>query len=151
MGHVNLTSPAPRTSADFFTGVLGLRLSEFIGQDLFWMRTGTEHHNVALRPGGRRALHHVGMELPGWHAYQPVLDTLDSRGYKIEYGPGRHRPGRSLFTYLRDPASGLRVELYADMAHIVDPRTPAIGWEPSDRMTTTLNTWGPRPPPSFLE
>lgn len=150
MGHVNLTSPRPARTASFFTEVVGLRLSEYIGEALFWMRTDTEHHNVALRPGSQGGVHHIGMEVAGWHAYQPLLDHLDSRGYKIEYGPGRHRPGRSLFVYLRDPSSGMRIELFADMVHIPDPTQPAIGWEAGDRMTKTLNTWGPLPPESFL-
>ncbi|MFI6956557.1 VOC family protein [Nocardia sp. NPDC050408] len=150
MGHVNLKSPQPAETASFFQDVIGLRLSEYIGDALFWLRTDTEHHNVALRPGGPRAVHHLGFEVAGWHAYQPILDRLGTRGYKVEYGPGRHRPGRSLFTYVCDPASGLRVELFADMVHIPDGSTPPIAWEPGDRMTKTLNTWGPLPPESFL-
>jgi catechol 2,3-dioxygenase-like lactoylglutathione lyase family enzyme len=150
MGHVNLKSPRPVATAAFFTDVLGLRLSEYIGEALFWMRTHTEHHAVALRPGDHGTVHHLGFEIAGWHAYQPILDHLDGRGYKIEYGPGRHRPGNSLFVYLCDPSSGLRLELFADMAHIPDPATPPIAWEPGDRMTKTLNTWGPLPPDSFL-
>ena len=151
MGHVNLMSPKPSDTAAFFTERIGLRLSEYIGENLFWMRTDTEHHNVALRPGGPRSVHHLGMEVAGWHSYQPILDHLDDRGYKIEYGPGRHRPGRSLFVYVRDPSSGLRLELFADMVHLVDPEAEPIGWEPGDRMTKTLNTWGPLPPQSFLD
>jgi catechol 2,3-dioxygenase-like lactoylglutathione lyase family enzyme len=150
MGHVNLKSPQPARTASFFTDVLGLRLSEYIGEALFWMRTDTEHHNVALRPGDHGTVHHIGMEVSGWHHYQPLLDHLDGQGYKIEYGPGRHRPGRSLFVYVCDPSSGMRIELFADMVHIPDPTQPPIGWEPGDRMTKTLNTWGPLPPESFL-
>lgn len=150
MGHVNLKSPQPARTASFFTDVIGLRLSEYIGEALFWMRTDTEHHNVALRPGEHGTVHHIGMEVAGWHAYQPLLDNLDSTGYKIEYGPGRHRPGRSLFVYVCDPSSGMRIELFADMVHIPDHTMPPISWEPGDRMTKTLNTWGPLPPESFL-
>ncbi|MDI9897425.1 VOC family protein [Rhodococcus sp. IEGM 1381] len=151
MGHVNLKSPSPTRTANFLEETLGLRLSEYIGEDLYWLRTGSEHHNVALRPGGIRAVHHLGLEVGGWHAYQPVLDHLDNAGFKIEYGPGRHRPGRSLFVYVCDPSSGLRIELFSDMVHILDDESEAIGWQPGDRMTKTLNTWGPLPPPSFME
>ncbi|MFI6350211.1 VOC family protein [Streptomyces sp. NPDC050560] len=151
MGHVNLKSSNPPVSAKFFTQTLDLRLSEYIGESLYWLRTDTEHHNVALRPGTTGTAHHLGFEVPGWQAYQPLLDHLDSEGYKIEYGPGRHRPGRSLFVYVCDPSSGMRLELFADMAHINDPDAVPIGWEAGDRMTKTLNTWGPTPPQSFLE
>lgn len=150
MGHVNLKSPQPTVTANFFIEALGLRLSEFIGDDLFWMRTHAEHHTVALRPGEPALAHHFGMEVSGWHSYQPILDHLATHGYKVEYGPGRHTPGRSLFVYVCDPASGLRIELFADMVHITDPDAPPAGWQPGDRLTTTLNAWGPTPPESFL-
>ncbi|MGP3968292.1 VOC family protein [Streptomyces sp. 6N223] len=150
MGHVNLKTPCPPQTAEFFTERLHLRLSEYIGEALYWMRTDTEHHAVALRPGEPSVPHHLGLEIPGWHAYQPLLDHLGTAGYTVEYGPGRHRPGRSLFSYVADPSSGLRIELYADMVHITDPDAPPIGWEPGDRLTKTLNTWGPTPPESFL-
>jgi catechol 2,3-dioxygenase-like lactoylglutathione lyase family enzyme len=150
MGHVNLKTPKPAETAFFFTEVLGLRLSEYMGEALYWMRTDTEHHNVALRPGSHGTVHHIGLEVAGWHAYQPIFDHLASRGFKIEYGPGRHRPGRSLFAYVCDPSSELRIELFADMVHIPDPTAAPIGWEPGDRMSKTLNTWGPLPPESFL-
>lgn len=150
MGHVNLKTPKPAETASFFTQVLGMRLSEYMGEALYWMRTGTEHHNVALRPGSHGTVHHVGLEVAGWHSYQPIFDHLASREFKIEYGPGRHRPGRSLFAYVCDPSSELRIELFADMVHIPDSSAPPIGWEPGDRMSKTLNTWGPLPPESFL-
>ena len=150
MGHVNLKTPKPAETASFFTDVLGLRLSEYMGEALYWMRTDTEHHNVALRPGDHGTVHHIGMEVAGWHAYMPMFDHLGNQGFKLEYGPGRHRPGRSLFAYVCDPASEMRIELFADMVHIPDPSAQPIGWEPGDRMTKTLNTWGPLPPESFM-
>lgn len=151
LGHVNVKSDAPPRSAAFFQQVLGLKLSEQIGDNLFFLRIGAEHHNLGIRPGERGMLHHLGCELPGWHAYQPILDRLAAHGWKVEYGPGRHVPGRNLFTYVVDPSSGLRVELFADMAHIADESGHVpVRWESGDRMTKTINTWGPTPPASFL-
>lgn len=152
LGHLNLKAPDPVAAAGFYTDALGMRLSEQIGDGLFFLRIASEHHNVGIRPGGRGELHHLGCEVAGWQVYQPILDHLDACGVKVEYGPGRHGPGRNLFTYVRDPSSGLRVELFADMAHIADEtvHTP-VRWEAGDRMTQTINRWGPTPPPSFLE
>jgi hypothetical protein len=100
-------------------------------------------------------LHHLGFEIPGWDAYRAILDHLDAVGYGVEFGPGRHAVGRNLFTYLLDPTSGLRIELFCDMArvgHQRDPATPQIRWRAEDRLTRTLNVWGSAPPPaSFLE
>ena len=151
LGHVNLKSDRPAATAGFFGDVLGLKLSEQIGDGLFFMRVATEHHNLGVRPGPRGELHHLGCELAGWQCYQPILDRLAAHGWKVEYGPGRHGPGRNLFTYVVDPASGLRVELFADMAHIADEASYVPPrWEAGDRMTKTINTWGPTPPETFL-
>lgn len=151
LGHVNLKSDAPTRTAAFFADVLRLKLSEQIGDNLLFLRIAAEHHNLGIRPGERGMLHHLGCELAGWHAYQPILDRLAAGGWKVEYGPGRHVPGRNLFTYVVEPTSGLRVELFADMAQIADESSHVpIRWEPGDRMTKTINTWGPTPPASFL-
>jgi catechol 2,3-dioxygenase-like lactoylglutathione lyase family enzyme len=151
LGHLNLKADRPPLAAAFYQDVLRLKLSEQIGDGLFFLRIGAEHHNLGLRPGAAGALHHLGCELSGWHAYQPILDRLSAGGWKVEYGPGRHVPGRNLFTYIVDPASGLRVELFADMAFIADETAHVpVRWEPGDRMTKTINTWGPTPPESFL-
>ena len=152
LGHLNANAPNPGRTAQFYTEVMGLALSEQIGENLYFLRTHTEHHNVGLRPGAQGGLHHLGFEVAGWHAYQPILDHLDSMGYKAEYGPGRHRPGLSYFTYVRDPSSGLRLELFADMSHInTGHDTEPIVWDAEDRMTKTINCWGPTPPESFFE
>jgi catechol 2,3-dioxygenase-like lactoylglutathione lyase family enzyme len=131
--------------------VLGLRLSEQIADHLFFLRLATEHHNVGLRGGDCADLHHLGFEIEGWHVLQPILDRMAELGHTVEYGPGRHRPGNNIFTYLRDPSSGLRLELFADMAHIPDAASHVPPrWEAGDRMTKTINRWGPTPPESFL-
>lgn len=152
LGHVNLKAPDPPAAAAFYRDVLGLRLSEQIGEGLYFLRIATEHHNVGLRGGQRAELHHLGFEVAGWQVYQPILDRLADRGHRLEYGPGRHGPGRNLFAYLCEPSSGLRIELFADMAHIPDETSHVpVRWEAGDRMTKTINRWGPTPPASFLE
>lgn len=150
LGHVNLKTPDPPATARFYQEALGLRLSEQIGDNLYFLRISSEHHNVGLRPGSHGDLHHCGFELSGWHEYQPLLDHLSEMGITVEYGPGRHRPGNNLFTYLCDPSSGLRIELFADMAHVTGDAYVAPRWEAGDRMTKTVNRWGPLPPESFL-
>jgi catechol 2,3-dioxygenase-like lactoylglutathione lyase family enzyme len=151
LGHLNIKSDVPPKTAAFYEDVLGFKRSEQIGDGLFFLRIGSEHHNLGLRPGEHGMLHHLGCELSGWQAYQPILDRLAAHDWKVEYGPGRHGPGRNLFTYVVDPSSGLRVELFADMAYIADETSHVpVRWEAGDRMTKTINTWGPTPPPSFL-
>jgi catechol 2,3-dioxygenase-like lactoylglutathione lyase family enzyme len=151
LGHVNLKALDVPRAADFYEDVMGMRLSEQIGEQLYFLRLGSEHHNIGLRPGERGELHHLGFEVDGWHVYQPILDRLATLGIQVEYGPGRHTPGNNIFTYVRDPDSGLRIELFADMGHIADAASHVpVRWEANDRMSKTINRWGPTPPNSFL-
>lgn len=151
LGHVNLKAPDPPAAAAFWRQAVGMRLSEQIGDRLFFLRIGSEHHNIGLRPGARGELHHLGFEIGGWQQYQPILDRLAALGHRVEYGPGRHTPGNNIFTYLLEPSSGLRLELFADMAQIPDASAHRPKkWEIEDRFSQTLNRWGPMPPESFL-
>lgn len=155
LGHANLKVVDVPGTTGFWVGAMGMWLSETIGEALAFLRYGTEHHNLGIRRADQTTLHHLGFEVPGWDAYRPVLDHLDAAGYGVEFGPGRHAVGRNMFTYLRDPSSGLRIELFCDMARVdeqADPATALIRWRAEDRMSRTLNVWGSAPPPpSFLE
>ncbi|MGQ0804396.1 MAG: VOC family protein [Actinomycetota bacterium] len=150
LGHVNLKTPGPPAAAAFFHDTLGLRLTEQVGEALFFLRINSDHHNLALRPADAANVHHVAFEVQGWDSLRVVCDHLAARGHQIEYGPGRHAPGHQLFVYLRDPSSGLRLELFTDMAHIDDEATYQPIKRDIDR-TRSVNVWGPAPPPSFLE
>jgi catechol 2,3-dioxygenase-like lactoylglutathione lyase family enzyme len=152
LGHVNVKVPDPMGTAQWYIDHLGLKLSERLGDQFVFLRIGTEHHNLAFRgTSGEVDAHHAAMEIHGFDTYRPLLDRLAQLGYGAEYGPGRHAPGRNFFTYVRDPSSGLRVELFCDMAHIHDeaayvPRTWHV-----DQRSHTVNIWGPQPPVTFFE
>lgn len=151
LGHVNLISPDPPAVVALLVDGLGLRLSEQVGDLIFFLRIGSEHHNIGVRGGATGGAHHIALEVHGWDSYRGLCDRLAGLGWPVEYGPGRHGPGNNFFVYVRDPSSGLRVELFSDMAHVEDessyvPRR----WELHDR-PRTVNQWGPGPPQSFLE
>ncbi len=150
LGHVNVLTPEPAELVRTMIEGLGLRLSEQIGDAFYFLRIGSEHHNLGVRPGPVGGAHHVALEVHGWDSYRVLCDRLAGLGWTVEYGPGRHGPGRNLFVYVRDPSSGLRFELFSDMAHIEDEAT----YEPPrwrlDERHRTVNVWGPGPPESFL-
>lgn len=150
LGHINFKLPHALAVADFWQEVLGVKKSEQIGDEFVFLRFGSEHHNLGLREGDGPTIHHMGFQLPGWDAYREVCDHLVEVGHVIEYGPGRHGPGNNIFIYVRDPSSGLRLELFTDMEHIHDEShyEPPV-WRSSDR-PRTMNKWGPTPPDSFL-
>jgi len=151
LGHVNLVSADPAAVVSLLTEGFGLRLSEQVGDLIFFLRVGSEHHNIGVRTGAAGGAHHIALEVHGWDSYRGLCDRLAGLGWPVEFGPGRHGPGNNFFVYVRDPSSGLRFELFSDMAHVEDeagyvPRR----WELHER-STTVNVWGPGPPQSFLE
>ena len=150
LGHINFKLPGVLAAARFWQEALGAKKSEQIGDEFVFLRFGSEHHNLGLREGDGPVIHHMGFQMPGWDAYREVCDHLVEVGHVVEYGPGRHGPGNNIFIYVRDPSSGLRFELFADMEHIHDESTyePPV-WQLSDR-PRTMNKWGPAPPDSFL-
>lgn len=151
LGHVNLKVADAGAAARFYERALGLRLSEQVGQMLYFLRVGSDHHNLGFRGGAEvPAVHHVAFEIIGWDTYRTVCDRIADMGHVAEYGPGRHGPGHNLFVYVVEPSSGLRLELFSDMAHIDDDAFEPIVWESVDR-SRTVNVWGPQPPTSFLE
>ncbi len=152
LGHTNLAVKDAAAEAAFYADVLGLRLSEQIGEQFFFLRVGSEHHNLGFRGNAQRAtVHHIAFEIAGWETFRTICDRVAERGHVVEYGPGRHGPGHNLFVYLVEPSSGLRLELYSDMARIEDEAGyRAKRWDSADRVKT-VNRWGPQPPDSFLK
>lgn len=152
LGHVNLKVPNAAGEARFYQEALGLPLSEQVGDLLYFLRVSSDHHNLGFRGGAPRPnVHHIAFEIHGWETFRVICDHIAARGHVVEYGPGRHGPGNNLFVYVVEPSSGLRLELYADMAHIHDDESYVPPkWETLDRVRTA-NRWGPQPPTSFLE
>ena len=68
IGHVVLRVCDLKRSIEFYTGVLGFRVSDIYGEDMMpggmvFMRCHTDHHGIALvggasGPGGKGDLHH---------------------------------------------------------------------------------------------
>ena len=142
LGHVSLKSPDPLRLEDVLIRVLGLRLSDRIGDRAMWLRTGSDHHGIAImrEPAG---IHHYAFALDGWEAFCPAADLLHAQGHRLVWGPGRHGPGNNLFAYFLDPQDCV-IEYYAELARIVDEDA----YRPRDWPPTpdTLNVWGPPSP-----
>src|SRR3954463_5497521 len=72
LAHVELITPVPAESLDFFTDVLGLQLTEQAGQSAYLRGWGENfHHSLKLTEGPQPALGHIG-----WRAASP--EALDA-------------------------------------------------------------------------
>jgi catechol 2,3-dioxygenase len=147
LGHFTLKAEDPPEVEAFFARALGLRLSDRLGGMLMWMRCNQDHHGVGVVTG-ESGLHHYAFELDDWGSLKALGDHMITRDLTYMWGPGRHGPGNNLFAYLPDPEGGL-VEVFTDMLRVESEAT----YEPRDwpDAPTSLNQWGPQPPPEWAE
>src|SRR5437764_1334434 len=99
--HVNyLTADTPRVVA-WYEQVLGMRVTDWIGEDACWLHTGRDHHVLAFLDKGYGHIHHIAFELVDWGEIRVALDHLGQHGRWVTWGPGRHAMAQNLFAYVR--------------------------------------------------
>jgi len=148
--HINLKTTDPGASARWWQQFMDFRLSDEIPGQFSWVRCNNEHATVALVRTETRGVHHVGFEIGSWDDILLMLNHFETQGVSVEFGPGRHGPGHSIFVYFVDPW-GIRWELQTEVLHIMDERTYRPGiWDPVHGRSGAVNLWGPKPPESFI-
>jgi catechol-2,3-dioxygenase len=150
LSHINVKSGDAGASAQWWQRYMDFRLSDQIPGQFYWVRCNSEHATVALVQSAARGLHHIGFEIGSWDDVLRMLNHFEQQKVEVEFGPGRHGPGNSIFVYFVDPW-GIRWELQAEAAHIADEQTYQPGvWDPVSGRTGAVNLWGPTPPESFI-
>jgi catechol 2,3-dioxygenase-like lactoylglutathione lyase family enzyme len=120
IGHVVLrVSDLPR-SVEFYTGVLGFKVSDIYGEDMMpggmvFMRCNTDHHGIALVGGGAGSaekgdLHHLAFEVGTLDEVFRARKYLRERGATIVF-EGRRRAGVQIAVEFLDP-DGHNLEIY---------------------------------------
>lgn len=152
--HVNIWTDEPGALQAWLEGVLGFKTREFIrlesGQVVgAWMSVTPQVHDVGVMkdPKGQpNRFHHVAYYLDNWQDVLRGLDILREHGIVVDHGPGRHGISQAFFTYVRDPGSGHRIELFSGGYLIFDPDWEPIEWTEGE-MEEALTWWGSRRQP----
>jgi catechol 2,3-dioxygenase-like lactoylglutathione lyase family enzyme len=159
LGHVAFAVPEPRAMAEFYTSMLGFRVSDWIGDYFVFLRCGADHHTVNFIRGERSRMHHIAFELRDTASLHGACDLLGRRRIPIIWGPVRHGPGHNVAIYHRNPDDQM-VELFTELDKMLDeergyfdprpwhrdrPQKPKV-WDPSQ----PRDIWGPPPGPDFL-
>lgn len=120
IGHVVLMVTDLLRSVEFYTGVLGFRVSDVYPETMMkgrmvFMRCAADHHGVALvgaAPGAslQHELHHMAFEVSTLDEVFAARDYLRKQGVKIEF-EGRRRAGCQVAVEFRDP-DGHWLEIY---------------------------------------
>ena len=142
--------PDVPATIEFYTRVLGMRLSDRTGDIIAFMHGihGSDHHmfafaNSAGRPPG---LHHLSWDIGSINGIGLGAMQMFDRGFKKGFGLGRHVLGSNYFHYMQDPW-GSWCEYSADIDYIsVDHDWAAKDHPPEDG----VYIWGPDMPEDFL-
>jgi catechol 2,3-dioxygenase len=120
IGHVVLNVSDLRRSVEFYTRLLGFRVSDVYTEDIMpggmvFMRCNTDHHGVALVGGlepGRvnLDLNHLAFEVGSLDEVIRARDHLRANRVPIDF-EGRRRAGVQIAVEFRDP-DGHRLEIY---------------------------------------
>jgi catechol 2,3-dioxygenase-like lactoylglutathione lyase family enzyme len=146
LGHVNSLTGRLVEQTDFYCRVLGMRVTDRLGDQGTWLHLGADHHTVALVGKGYYHFHHLAFELTDWGELRVALDHLAQHGRWLAWGPLRHGLGQNLSAYVRIPEEECLVELYCDMEQLQPDHQPR-DW-PDDAHSS--NTWGILPPRSYF-
>jgi catechol 2,3-dioxygenase-like lactoylglutathione lyase family enzyme len=158
LGHIAFFCESPQHMVEFYSTVLGCRLSDWIGDYFAFMRCGAEHHSVNFLRGPSSEMQHIAFELRDNSHLLQACDVLGREKLEILWGPVRHGPGHNIATYHRNPADQI-VELFCDMDVVADeelnyfeprpwhrdrPQRPKV-WDPSQQR----DIWGLPSTPEF--
>ena len=105
-----------------------------------------DHHtlNFASVPGMPPSFHHAAFEVADFDDLMAGNHHLVAKGYRHDWGVGRHILGSQVFDYWRDPW-GHRVEHWTD-GDLFDAHAPA---NVTDLPTMLGHQWGPAAPADF--
>ncbi len=146
LGHVNFLTGAISEGVDFYTRVLGMQLTDWLGDAGVWFHVNSDHHVMALVDKGYSHLHHLAFDVVDIGQMRVALDHLGRHGRWLGWGPTRHGVGGNIASYVRIVEEECFVELYCDMEQLEADHEPRR-W-PDNRYSS--NTWGPLPPRSYF-
>lgn len=146
LGHVNFLTGDLPAMTDFYTDVVGMRITDRLGDEGTWLHVNADHHTMALVGKGYAHIHHLAFELVDWGELRVALDHLAQHGRWLAWGPVRHGLGRNLSAYVRIPEEECFVELFCDMEQLESDHQPR-DW-PDDAHSS--NVWGILPPRSYF-
>ncbi len=148
LGHTLRFTPSMEKQVDFYTRVVGMRLSDRSQDIVAFLRSGeggSDHHVLGFIKSDRPGYHHASFEVANVDELGLGACRLIDKGYRNGWGFGRHVIGSNFFHYIRDPWGSL-VEYFCDIDYIPGD----MDWKPTNYAPEdSLYVWGPNVPDDF--
>jgi catechol 2,3-dioxygenase-like lactoylglutathione lyase family enzyme len=151
LGHLIKFTPDVDRSIDFYTRVLGLKVSDRALDILAFLRgsAGGDHHMLAFAKSSHTGLHHMSFEVADFDEIAIGAQALLRAGYQNGFGPGRHVGGSNYFHYVRDPWNSL-IEYFWDIDVIPEDDSAWVPLNVTPEEVTAVWAATP-PPPEFVQ
>src|SRR5439155_5969717 len=117
LGHVLFFTPDVSRQIDFYSRVLGLKLSDRVKNIIAFLRCSTDHHNLAFLSSKGPGFHHGSFQVGSIDEIALGATRMRDAGWQQGWGLGRHVIGSNYFYYTLDPW-GSFVEYYHDLDYI---------------------------------
>jgi len=141
LGHIVLGTPHFSAAVEFYTEVLGFRVSDIWrpgGSEVTFLHCNPRHHSLALVPADEAQLYHFMFEARSLDDVGYALDRHHDGGIPISMDLGKHPNDEMVSFYSRSP-SGFDVEIGCG-GRLVDDAT----WTVTE--ITKPSLWGHRRP-----
>ena len=125
LGHLVYEVSDIERTTQFWTDILGFKVSDRNEFGMVFLRCAGDHHSIALVPSKKRErppagaglqFHHLAMEVDNLDVLFRARDFLQARGIPI-YFEGRRGPGGNIGVEFMDP-DGYVFEIYAGMDQV---------------------------------
>jgi catechol-2,3-dioxygenase len=133
IGHVGLYCRDLAKMVDFYTRVLGFKVSDVNEKGMTFLRFGGDHHSFVLaqmsaeeqkKGAGATLLQQIAMEVAGLDALKRIRKYLLSQGVSVR-GKIKHEGPGNDYTFDFDDPEGNRLQFFSDMDR--------IGWDGKSR------------------
>lgn len=137
LGHLVIGVPEIAAAEQFYTQVLGFRISDVFANRLVFMPCNPRHHSLGLGGFGNSGLSHIMLEVESIDDVGRTYDLCQARGVPISRALGRHSNDYMFSFYMESP-SGFDVE-YGWNGRLVDDAT----W--TTQQISSASLWGHQP------
>ncbi|MEE1131108.1 MAG: VOC family protein [Caryophanon sp.] len=149
--HVNLqTSHDNAEIVQYLQNALGFKLREyFVNPDdvqvASWLSVTNLVHDVAVistdRSKAPNEMHHIAYWLDNAQDLLRAADILCEEDVSF-VGPGKHGISQAMYIYVKDPGSGLRLEIFTNGYLIFEPDWEPVKWSYEEYLKNGSTYWG---------